>query len=255
MNESVHTALAAGEPVISVDTKKKELVGDFKNAGRAWRPRGNPEEVRMHDFLIKELGRAVPYGIYDLACNAGWVSVGMSCDTSAFAVQTIRRWWQEVGQVRYPCAKRLTITADGGGSNGSRVRLWKRELQGLADELGLDIAVHHLPPGTSKWNKIEHRLFSFISLNWKAQPLVSYRVIVDLIGATTTETGLTVRCELDPSAYPKGIVVSDQDMASLNITYDAFHGEWNHTLHPTNPPVRAVNSGSRLIPTAESSDR
>lgn len=243
MNESVRAALAAGEPVISVDTKKKELVGDFKNAGRAWRPQGKPEEVRVHDFLVKELGRAVPYGIYDLASNAGWVSVGMSCDTSAFAVQTIRRWWQEVGQSRYPCATRLTVTADGGGSNGSRVRLWKRELQGLADELGLDITVHHLPPGTSKWNKIEHRLFSFISLNWKAQPLVSYRVIVDLIGATTTTTGLTVRCELDPAAYPKGIAVSDKDMASLHITRDAFHGEWNYTIHPSPMLDRAVNSG------------
>ena len=204
LNESVRAALAAGEPVISVDTKKKELVGDFKNAGRAWRPQGEPEEVRVHDFLIKELGRAVPYGVYDLASNAGWVSVGMSRDTAAFAVQTIRRWWQEVGRVRYPRATRLTITADGGGSNGSRVRLWKRELQRLADELGIDIVVHHLPPGTSKWNKIEHRLFSFISMNWKAQPLVSYRVIVDLIGATTTTTGLTVRCELDSTRIQRG---------------------------------------------------
>jgi Rhodopirellula transposase DDE domain len=232
LNESVRAALAAGEPVISVDTKKKELVGDFKNAGRDWRPQGEPEDVRVHDFLIKELGRAVPYGIYDLACNAGWVSVGMSSDTSAFAVQTIRRWWQEVGQLRYPCATRLTITADGGGSNGSRVRLWKRELQRLADELGIDIVVHHLPPGTSKWNKIEHRLFAFVSMNWKARPLVSYRVIVDLIGATTTDTGLTVRCELDSNVYAKGIVVSDQEMAGLNITHDAFHGEWNYTIHP-----------------------
>ena len=197
----------------------------------------------MHDFLIKELGRAVPYGIYDLACNAGWVSVGMSSDTAAFAVQTIRRWWHDVGRVRYPRAKRLTITADGGGSNGSRVRLWKRELQRLADELGIDIVVHHLPPGTSKWNKIEHRLFSFISMNWKAQPLVSYRVIVDLIAATTTTTGLTVRCELDENVYPKGIVVSDQEMADLNITRDPFHGEWNYTIHPSANPVRAVNSG------------
>jgi hypothetical protein len=243
LNESVRAALAAGEPVISVDTKKKELVGDFKNPGRAWRPQGEPEAVRVHDFLIKELGRAVPYGIYDLACNAGWVSVGMSSDTSAFAVQTIRRWWHDVGRVRYPRAKRLTITADGGGSNGSRVRLWKRELQRFADELGIDIVVHHLPPGTSKWNKIEHRLFSFISMNWKAQPLVSYRVIVDLIAATTTTTGLTVRCELDESVYPKGIVVSDQDMADLNITRDPFHGEWNYTIHPCARSVRAVNSG------------
>ncbi len=243
LNESVRAALAAGEPVISVDTKKKELIGDFKNAGRAWRPQGEPEEVRVHDFLIKELGRAVPYGVYDLASNAGWVSVGMSSDTATFAVQTIRRWWHDVGRVRYPHATRLTITADGGGSNGSRVRLWKTELQRLADELGIDIVVHHLPPGTSKWNKIEHRLFSFISMNWKARPLVSYRVIVDLIGATTTTTGLTVRCELDTNIYQKGILVSDQDMARINITHDAFHGEWNYTLRPSASPVRAVNSG------------
>jgi hypothetical protein len=243
LNESVRAALAAGEPVISVDTKKKELVGDFKNAGRTWRPQGQPEEVRVHDFLIKELGRAVPYGIYDLACNIGWVSVGMSGDTSAFAVQTIRRWWHEVGRVRYPRATRLTISADGGGSNGSRVRLWKRELQRLADELGIDIVVHHLPPGTSKWNKIEHRLFSFISMNWKAQPLVSYRVIVDLIAATTTTTGLTVRCELDDNDYPKAIVVSDQQMADLNITRDTFHGEWNYTIHPATFSAGSVNSG------------
>jgi len=196
----------------------------------------------VHDFLIKELGRAVPYGIYDLACNTGWVSVGTSADTSAYAVQTIRRWWHEVGRVRYPRATRLTISADGGGSNGSRVRLWKRELQRLADELGIDIVVHHLPPGTSKWNKIEHRLFSFISMNWKAQPLVSYRVIVDLIAATTTTTGLTVRCELDDNDYPKAIVVSDQQMADLNITRDAFHGEWNYTIHPAIFSVGSVNS-------------
>jgi len=243
LNESVRAALAVGEPVISVDTKKKELVGDFKNGGRAWRPQGQPEEVRVHDFLIKELGRAVPYGIYDLASNAGWVSVGMSGDTAAFAVQTIRHWWQDVGRVRYPHATRLTITADGGGSNGSRVRLWKRELQGLANELDIKITVHHLPPGTSKWNQIEHRLFAFISMNWKAQPLVSYRVIVDLISATTTTTGLTVRCELDTNAYPKGIAVSDQEMAELNITHDPFHGEWNYTLLPNHQSIRAVKSG------------
>jgi hypothetical protein len=243
LNESVRAALAAGEPVISVDTKKKELVGDFKNGGRDWCPQGKPEEVRVHDFLIKELGRAAPYGVYDLASNAGWVSVGMSCDTSAFAVQTIRRWWQEVGQVLYPRATRLTITADGGGSNGSRVRLWKRELQQLADELGIDIVVHHLPPGTSKWNKIEHRLFSFISMNWKARPLISYRVIVDLISATTTKTGLTVRCELDENVYQKGIVVSDREMAEINITRSQFHGEWNYTIHPSKIIVEAINSG------------
>ncbi len=243
INDSVKAALAAGQPVISVDTKKKELVGDFKNAGQAWRPRGEPEEVRVHDFLIKELGRAVPYGVYDLAANAGWVSVGVSHDTAAFAVQTIRRWWAEIGSTRYPDARRLVITADGGGSNGSRVRLWKRELQRLADELGIEIAVHHLPPGTSKWNKIEHRLFSFITMNWKARPLVSYRVIVDLISATTTETGLTVRCELDSADYPKGMVVSDREMDGLNISRDAFHGEWNYTMQPTSSPVRALVSG------------
>jgi hypothetical protein len=235
LNASIREALADGEPVISVDTKKKELVGDFKNAGRAWRPQGKPEEVRVHDFLIKELGRAAPYGVYDLAANAGWVGVGMNNDTAAFAVQTIRRWWQEVGQARYRSATRLTITADGGGSNGSRLRLWKIELQRLATELGIDIVVHHLPPGTSKWNKIEHRLFSFITMNWKAEPLVSYRVIVDLIAATTTKAGLAVRCELDSTQYPKGTVVSNREMDALNITRDAFHGEWNYTIRPAKP--------------------
>jgi hypothetical protein len=225
-----------------VDTKKKELVGDFKNAGREWRPKGDPEDVRVHDFLIKELGRAVPYGIYDLAANAGWVSVGIDHDTAEFAVQTIRRWWHTVGSKRYPNARYLTITADGGGSNGSRVRLWKRELQSLANELGIDIHVHHLPPGTSKWNKIEHRLFSFISMNWRAKPLVSYRVIVDLISATTTETGLTVQCELDTSTYQKGIVVTDKEMSQINVIRDEFHGEWNYTLQSRNKQDRAVNS-------------
>ena len=243
INASVTAALADQQPVISVDTKKKELVGDFKNAGREWRPQGDPETVRVHDFLIEELGRAVPYGIYDIAANAGWVSVGIDHDTSAFAVQTIRNWWHSVGAKRYPAAKYLTITADGGGSNGSRVRLWKRELQVLSSELGIDIRVHHLPPGTSKWNKIEHRLFSFISMNWRAKPLVSYRVIVDLISATTTDTGLTVRCELDSAEYPKGIVVSDREMDGLNISRDAFHGEWNYTMQPTSPSVRALVSG------------
>ena len=242
INQSVTAAPAAQQPVNSVDTKKKELVGDFKNVGREWRPQGDPEAVRVHDFLIKELGRAVPYGIYDIAANAGWVSVGMNHHTSAFAVQTIRRWWQEIGGKRYPDAKYLTITCDGGGSNGSRVRLWKRELQGLASELGIDIAVHHLPPGTSKWNKIEHRLFSFISMNWRAKPLVSYRVIVDLISATKTNTGLTVRCELDTNFYPKGIVVPDEEMGLLNIARAEFHGEWNNTIRPFNSADRAVDS-------------
>ena len=234
INQSVTEALATRQPVISVDTKKKELVGSFKNGGREWRPQGEPEEVRVHDFLVKELGRAVPYGIYDLAANAGWVSVGMDHDTAAFAVQAIRRWWQDVGCLRYPDAHHLVITADGGGSNGSRVRLWKRELQGLANEIGIEIIVHHLPPGTSKWNKIEHRLFSFISMNWRAKPLVSYRVIIDLISGTTTDTGLTVRCELDPNVYPKGIVVSDQEMAAINLVPAQFHGEWNYTIRPAN---------------------
>jgi hypothetical protein len=242
INASVTRALAEQRPVISVDTKKKELVGDFKNAGREWRPQGEPEDVRVHDFLIKELGRAVPYGIYDLAANAGWVSVGIDHDTAAFAVQTIRAWWHNVGAKRYPDARCLTITADGGGSNGSRVRLWKRELQRLANELGIEINVHHLPPGTSKWNKIEHRLFSFISMNWRAKPLVSYRVIVDLISATTTDTGLTVRCELDTNAYPKGIAVPDQEMAAINMIRDDFHGEWNYKIRPCNDPDGAVDS-------------
>ena len=242
INARVSRALAEQQPVISVDTKKKELVGDFKNAGRERRPQGDPEEVRVHDFLIKDLGRAVPYGIYDLAANAGWVSVGIDHDTAEFAVQTIRNWWHSVGSKRYPNARHLTITADGGGSNGSRVRLWKRELQRLTNELGIDINVHHLPTGTSKWNKIEHRLFSFISMNWRAKPLVSYRVIVDLISATTTETGLTVRCDLDTSTYPKGIVVTDQEMSQINMLPDDFHGEWNYTLRPCNEQGRAVNS-------------
>ena len=198
--------------------------------------------MRVHDFLIKELGRAVPYGIYDLASNAGWVSVGITHDTAAFAVQTIRRWWQEIGRTRYREATRLVITADGGGSNGSRVRLWKRELQRLADEIGIAIEVHHLPPGTSKWNKIEHRLFSFISQNWRAKPLISYQVIVDLISATTTSAGLEVRCELDANTYPKGVTVSDAEMAAINVEYAEFHGEWNYTISPTNRSDRAVDS-------------
>src|SRR6266404_4771740 len=248
INTQVTTALAEQQPVISVDTKKKELVGDFRNNGREYRPQGNPEEVRVHDFLIKELGRAVPYGIYDLAANSGWVSVGVDHDTAAFAVNSIRQWWRTVGRARYPEATRLLITATpapakagGGGSNGSRVRLWKRELQELANELGLDITVSHLPPGTSKWNKIEHRLFSFISQNWRAKPLVSYRLIVELISATTTKTGLTVRCELDTGQYPSGVVVSDADMAAINLKRAEFHGEWNYTISPNDhPPNRAL---------------
>jgi hypothetical protein len=239
INTRVKTALAEQQPVISVDTKKKELVGDFKNAGRTWRPQDEPEEVQVYDFLSGALGRAIPYGIYDLAANTGWVSVGVDHDTAAFAVQSIRRWWHDVGRPRYPNARRLVITADG-GSNGVRVRLWKQELQRLANELGIDVEVHHLPPGTSKWNKIEHRLFSFISMNWRATPLVSYRVIIDLISATTTKTGLSVRCELDPTDYPKGIAVSDAEMQALNLVRDSFHGEWNYTIRPQTISDRAV---------------
>jgi hypothetical protein len=242
INNRVTKALAWNQPVISVDTKKKELVGDFKNNGREWRPKGSPEAVRVHDFVIPELGRAVPYGVYDIAANAGWVSVGMSADTAEFAVGTIRRWWHEIGRVRYPGTKYLTITADGGGSNGSRVRLWKRELQRLSNELGIDIVVHHLPPGTSKWNKIEHRLFSFITMNWRGKPLVSYAVIIALIGATTTDAGLTVRCEHDEAIYQKGTKVSDAEMGALNIVRDQFHGEWNYTIKPTNLSDGAVVS-------------
>jgi hypothetical protein len=232
INDQVTAALAAGEPAISVDTKKKELVGDFKNSGREWRPKGEPEKVRVHDFIIPELGRAVPYGVYDIADNAGWVSVGIDHDTAAFAVNAVRSWWSTMGQARYPNATSLTITADGGGSNGSRVRLWKVELQNLADELGLTITVCHLPPGTSKWNKIEHRLFSFITKNWCGKPLVSHQVIVQLIAATTTTAGLTVRCQLDPNIYPAGIKITDADLEAVNITRHAFHGEWNYTISP-----------------------
>ena len=199
--ETVKAAITAGQPAISVDTKKKELVGDFKNGGREYRPAGSPEPVRVHDFIDPKLGRAAPYGVYDIADDKGWVSVGIDHDTAAFAVNTIRSWWITMGRSRYPRARTLTITADGGGSNGSRVRLWKVELQKLADELGLTVAVLHLPPGTSKWNKIEHRLFSFISRNWRGRPLTDYRTIVELIGATTSTAGLTVRCQLDENLY------------------------------------------------------
>lgn len=236
INDQVKAALAAGEPAISVDTKKKELVGDFKNAGREWRPKGTPEEVRVHDFIIPELGRAVPYGVYDIAGNAGWVSVGIDHDTAAFATNAIRSWWRLMGRERYPDAKSLLITADGGGSNGSRVRLWKLELQKLADDLGVPITVCHLPPGTSKWNRIEHRLFSFITGNWRGKPLVSHAVIVQLIAATTTKSGLKVRCELDPNSYPPGIKVADHDLAAVNIVRHAFHGDWNYSILPKAAP-------------------
>ena len=236
INATVTAALAAGEPAISVDTKKKELVGDFKNAGRELRRQGEPETVRVHDFELPELGKVAPYGVYDIAANHGWVSVGIDADTGAFAVESIRRWWQKLGQARYPNASRLVITADCGGSNGSRVKLWKRELQRFANETGLRITVTHLPPGTSKWNKIEHRLFAFITQNWRGKPLVSHLVIVQLIGATTTETGLQVCCEIDANLYPRGIKVSEQEMLAINISRDDFHGEWNYSISPNQQP-------------------
>ncbi len=224
--------LARGDPVISVDAKKKELIGDFKNGGREWRPKGQAEEVRVYDFPLPEVGRVTPYGVYDVAANAGWVSVGIDHDTAAFAVASLESWWQEVGQARYGQSRRLLITADGGGSNGSRVRLWKWELQRLADATGLTLSVCHFPPGTSKWNKIEHRLFSFITQNWRGKPLVSYAVILSLIGATTPETGLSVKSVLAPCSYPAGRKVTDEEMATLRIQRDTFHGEWNYTISP-----------------------
>ena len=232
INDKTQAALSAGQPVISVDTKKKELVGPYKNGGKEWRPQGEPEEVKVHDFVDKELGRANPYGVYDLASNTGWVSVGTDHDTANFAVATIRRWWFAMGRSVYPAARELMIMADGGGSNGSRVRLWKLELQRLADELDMPIRVSHVPPGTSKWNKIEHRLFSYISLNWRGQPLVSHEVIVNLIAATTTRKGLKVQAEIDPSLYPKGIKVTDTEFATIRISRDDFHGDWNYVISP-----------------------
>jgi hypothetical protein len=237
INARVEAALRQGQPVISVDTKKKELVGQFKNGGKEWRPEGEPEQVNVYDFVDKELGRANPYGVYDLTHNAGWVSVGTDHDTASFAVATIRRWWLTMGAPLYPEVKELLITADGGGSNGSRVRLWKLELQQLSDELGIPIRVSHYPPGTSKWNKIEHRLFSYISMNWRGQPLVSHEVIVNLIAATTTRNGLKVRAELDPKHYPKGIKVTDEELAAVRILRDEFHGEWNYTIMPSNKKI------------------
>ena len=232
LNEKVKRYLSWKEPVISVDTKKKELVGDFKNGGKELRPKGNPEKVRVHDFAIPELGRVNPYGVYDISQNAGWVNVGVDYDTAEFAVESIRRWWRSMGQQTYQKATRLLITADGGGSNGSRVRLWKRELQKLAEETGLRIAVCHFPPGTSKWNKIEHRLFSRITQNWRGKPLISLEVIVNLIAATVSKTGLKVHAEIDTGVYPKGVKISDQELAQLNLIRDEFHGEWNYEIHP-----------------------
>jgi hypothetical protein len=235
INARINVFQAAGQPTISVDTKKKELVGDFKNGGRERRPKGDPEPVRVHDFAIPGLGKVAPYGVYDIAANTGWINLGITHDTAAFAVESIRRWWQELGQARYSHAQQLLITADCGGSNGARVRLWKTELQRLADETGLAITVAHLPPGTSKWNRIEHRLFAFITQNWRGKPLLTHEVVVQLIAATKTRKGLTVQCRLDRNAYEKGIKVSDAEMARLNIKPADFHGEWNYTFTPRTP--------------------
>lgn len=232
LNNEVQLQLDLREPVISVDTKKKELIGDFRNGGKELRPKGEPEPVRVHDFLIPELGRVSPYGVYDIQENKAWVSVGTDHDTAAFAVASIRRWWETMGKASYEGARRLLITADAGGSNGYQVRLWKLELQRLADDIGMEIAVRHLPPGTSKWNKIEHRLFSAISQNWRGRPLVSHEVVVNLIAGTTTRSGLEVRSELDTGRYPKGVTVSDADMETLNLRREAFHGDWNYSLIP-----------------------
>ena len=238
--------LAQGNPVISVDTKKKELVGSFKNSGREVRPKGSPEKVQVHDFIDRDLGKANPYGVYDIDDNSGWVSVGVSSDTAAFAVESIRRWWKASGAARYANASELLITADCGGSNGYRTRLWKYELQQLADELCLPIAVCHLPPGTSKWNKIEHRLFSFISMNWRGKPLVSHQTIIKLISATRTNKGLTVQCELDDNVYDKGRKITDPQMAGLNLKRDPFHGEWNYTLYPSWLSIDDANPDSTI---------
>jgi hypothetical protein len=231
LSEQVNAHLRDGQPVVSVDTKKKELVGQYKNAGREWQPKGEPEQVEVYDF-VGEAGKAIPYGVYDLAANTAWVSVGRDHDTAAFAVATLRRWWQAMGRPLYPTADRLLICADGGGSNGSRVRLWKVELATFATESGLAITCCHLPPGTSKWNKIEHRLFAHISMNWRGRPLESHETVVQLIAATTTRTGLAVRAELDDGHYPSGIKVSDAQMAALPLDRHEFHGDWNYTLRP-----------------------
>lgn len=220
------------QPVISVDTKKKELVGEFRNIGREWRPKGEPETVLVHDFIDKELGKVIPYGVFDLSENKGWVSVGIDHDTAHFAAEAIRRWWKKMGLKRYRTAKALLITADGGGSNGSRCRLWKIALQELATQLGMPIHVCHFPPGTSKWNKIEHRMFSHITQNWRGRPLVSHEVIIQLIANTTTAAGLKIRAELDTGSYPTGLTVSDEELAALKIKRARFHGDWNYALLP-----------------------
>lgn len=234
INQSVKTQIEKREPVISVDTKKKELVGDFKNNGKEWCLKGKPTKVRMHDFEIPELGKVAPYGVYDLQLNQGWINLGIDNDTAEFSVESIRRWWKKIGKPKYSNATALTITADCGGSNSYRARLWKTELQKLANQTGLSIRVHHFPPGTSKWNKIEHRLFSFISQNWRGKPLLTHAVIINLIAATTTTTGLKVECILDKNKYPTGKKISNEEYASINLQPENFHGEWNYTIKPNN---------------------
>ena len=232
INRRVRAFQRLRQPVVSVHTKKKELIGQFRNGGREWRPQGDPERVKVHDFIDRELGKAIPYGVYDVTRDSGWVSVGEDHDTPAFAVETLRRWWRRMGRAAYAEAKRLLITADGGGSNSSRSRLWKAELQKFADASGLCISVCHFPPGTSKWNKIEHRMFCHIAENWRGRPLVSREAVVNLIGHTTTQAGLTIRSELDENSYPTGQTVSDEEMDRLNLKRDKFHGEWNYKLTP-----------------------
>ena len=232
INQKTQKQQRAGQPVISVDTKKKEKVGDFKNAGREWYPQGHPEKVRVHDFIDKELGKVAPYGVYDLTKNNGWVSVGIDHDTAAFAVASIRKWWRKMGRPAYSKASHLLITADSGGSNSARSRLWKVELQKMANQTGLTITVCHFPPGTSKWNKIEHRMFSFITKNWRGKPLVDRATIVNLIGSTKTEGGLKIRCELDTHNYPKGIKVPDDQLEKVKLKKHLFHGDWNYTIYP-----------------------
>jgi hypothetical protein len=232
INAAVIKTQSAGQPVISIDTKKKELIGHYKNCGSDYRPEGCPDKVDVHDFVDKDLGKAIPYGVYDVTDNKGWVSVGVDNDTAQFAVNSIHRWLKMMGQARYPTMKQVMITADGGGSNGSRVRLFKLELQKLADETGLTLRVCHYPPGTSKWNKIEHKLFCHITQTWRGQPLTSRQTVVELIASTTTKTGLTVRCELDTQTYPKGLIVTDAEMEALNIKRDTFHPEWNYSISP-----------------------
>ena len=238
INNRVRKFQKNAQPAVSVDTKKKELVGDFKNPGQEWRPKGNPEPVRVHDFLIPEQGKAIPYGVYDLQRNEGWVTVGIDHDTGRFAVNTIRRWWKVMGRPAYGSPTALLITADAGGSNGSRLRLWKYELQKFASRTGFSITVCHFPPGTSKWNKIEHRLFSHIAMNWRGKPLVSLAAIVSLIGSTRTTSGLRVRTEIDHGTYPSGVFITDAQMANLNLERHRFHGDWNYTIHPRRAEVR-----------------